>query len=64
MLKKFDSSDETIHFDKGRFETISLGAMTIGRAAYQPGWTWSTDVGSQSGQRYCEVEHSGMVVSG
>jgi quercetin dioxygenase-like cupin family protein len=38
--------------------------MTIGRATYQPGWKWSTDVGPSVGANRCNVEHLGMVVSG
>ena len=38
--------------------------MTIGRATYQPGWRWSTDVGAAMDELYCQVEHVGMVLSG
>jgi len=64
ILKQFDSPDEVTHFPKGKFETVSLGGMTIGRATYQPGWKWSEDVGPDIDQDYCTVEHIGMVVSG
>ena len=64
VLKRFDNPDETRIFDKGRFETITLGGMTIGRATYQPGWRWSADVGKDTGESYCTVEHVGMVISG
>jgi quercetin dioxygenase-like cupin family protein len=64
ILKQFEDPDELIEFEKGRFETVTLGGMTIGRATYQPGWKWSVDVGPDLGERYCTVEHVGMVVSG
>jgi hypothetical protein len=64
ILKRFDDPDEVTHFEKGKFETVTLGGMTIGRATYQPGWKWSMDVGPKVGQSYCTVEHVGMVVSG
>ena len=38
--------------------------MTIGRATYQPGWKWSEDVGAALGERFCQVEHVGMVICG
>ena len=63
-LKQFENPDEVTHFDKGKFEIVTLGGMTIGRATYQPGWKWSSDVGAPLGEQYCEVEHVGMVVSG
>jgi hypothetical protein len=64
ILKRFDEPDEVTHFEKGRFETVTLGGMTIGRASYQPGWKWSEDVGPAVGNAWCSVEHVGMVVSG
>ena len=64
IIKQFDSPDEVTQFPKGKFETVTLGGMTIGRATYQPGWKWSVDVGPDIGEDYCSVEHVGMVVSG
>ena len=64
ILKRFDDPDEVTHLEKGKFETVTLGGMTIGRATYQPGWKWSEDVGPGVGAAMCDVEHVGMVVSG
>ncbi|MEO0368298.1 MAG: cupin domain-containing protein [Pseudomonadota bacterium] len=64
VLKCFEAPDETIVVEKGVFEKVTLGGMTIGRATYQPGWKWSVDVGQELGQPFCEVEHVGMVISG
>ena len=64
ILKRFDDPDDVTVFEKGRFETITLGGITIGRATYQPGWKWSADVGQGVGEPFCTVEHVGMVVSG
>jgi quercetin dioxygenase-like cupin family protein len=63
-LKRFDSPDETRVFSKGRFDLVTLGGMTIGRATYEPGWKWSVDVGKMLGKTSCDVEHVGIVVSG
>ena len=41
ILKRFDTPDEVRTFEKGKFELVTLGRMTIGRATYQPGWKWS-----------------------
>ena len=49
ILKRFETPDETREFPKGKFETVTLGGMTIGRAM---------------GEKFCTVEHVGMVVSG
>ncbi|MDQ3256665.1 MAG: cupin domain-containing protein [Acidobacteriota bacterium] len=64
VLKRFENPDEVRTFEKGKFEVISLGGMTIGRASYEPGWKWSVDVSPLAGTPLCEVEHVGMVVSG
>ena len=44
ILKRFDNPDETREFEKGRFEVVRVGGMTLGRATYQPGWGWSAHV--------------------
>ena len=64
ILKRFETPDEVRTFDKGKFEIVHLGGMTIGRATYQPGWRWSEHVGKASGAKSCQVEHVGLVVSG
>lgn len=64
VLKRFERPDEIREFEKGRFEVVNLGGLTIGRATYQPGWKWSAHVGPGLGAEYCEVEHVGLVVSG
>ncbi len=64
ILKRFDRPDEIRTFEKGRFELVSIGGMTIGRATYEPGWRWSLHVGRAAGQTSCSVEHVGLVVSG
>jgi quercetin dioxygenase-like cupin family protein len=63
-VKRFDSSDETRNFDKGAFEVVRSGGISIGRATYEPGWKWSQHVGPIAGTKSCQVEHVGMVVSG
>ena len=64
ILKRFDQPDEIREFEKGRFEIVHIGGMTIGRATYEPGWKWSEHVGASLGERSCQVEHVGMVISG
>ena len=64
VLKSFDKPDIVRNFEKGKFEIISIGGMTIGKATYEPGWKWSKYVSPLSGTKFCEVEHLGMVLSG
>ena len=62
-IERFDSPSENREFQKGRFELVRIGGMTVGRATYEPGWKWSEHVGPAR-HRSCEVEHIGLVVSG
>jgi len=64
ILRRFDSPDETRVMEKGRFDVVHLGGLTIGRATYEPGWRWSDHVGPTVGASRCTVEHVGLVVSG
>src|SRR5437667_10971767 len=64
ILKRFESPDEVRVMQKGRFELVRLGGMTIGRAKYEPGWKWSEHVGPSVGATRCNVEHVGLVLSG
>jgi quercetin dioxygenase-like cupin family protein len=63
-LRQFETPDEVRTFDKGKFEIVRLGGVTIGRATYQPGWKWSEHVGPALGATRCSVEHVGLVISG
>jgi hypothetical protein len=64
ILKRFDQPDEVRVLEKGRFEVIRIGGLTIGRATYEPGWIWSRHVGPGVGATRCSVEHVGLVVAG
>ena len=64
ILKRFEHPDETRVFERGKFELVHVGGMTIGRATYEPGWRWSEHVGKAAGQKECMVEHVGLVISG
>lgn len=63
-VKRFDAPDEVRLFEKGKFELVQLGGMTIGRATYEPGWRWSEHVGRFLGRQSCDVEHVGIVLAG
>jgi hypothetical protein len=63
-LKRFETPDETLTFEKGKFELVRMPGMTLGRATYEPGWKWTEHVGPIVGTKTCEVEHLGLVISG
>jgi hypothetical protein len=64
ILKRFEQPDEVRTIEKGKFEIVRIGGMTIGRATYEPGWRWSQHVGPATNAASCSVEHVGIVVSG
>src|SRR5947209_2418832 len=64
ILKRFEAPDETRTFEKGRFELVNLGGLTVGRATYEPGWKWSVHVGPSVGHKSYQIEHVGMVLEG
>jgi quercetin dioxygenase-like cupin family protein len=64
ILKRFETADEVRNFEKGKFEIVRLGGVTVGRATYEPGWKWSVHVGPTVGAKSCQVEHVGLVISG
>ena len=64
ILKRFESPDERRLMDKGTFEVVRLGGLTLGRATYEPGWRWSAHVGPALGRARCPLEHVGLVLSG
>jgi hypothetical protein len=64
ILRRFESPDEVRVFELGRFELVTIGGLTIGRASYEPGWKWSTHVGPTVGAERCSVEHVGLVLEG
>jgi len=63
-LRRFENPDEVRTFEKGRFELVHIGNMTLGRAIYEPGWKWSLHIGAGVGKTSCEVEHVGLVLAG
>lgn len=64
ILRRFDTPDETRTLEKGKFEVVRIGGLTIGRATYEPGWRWSQHVGPNVGASRCLVEHVGIALSG
>jgi hypothetical protein len=37
VLKRFVRPDEVRTFEKGKFEVVRIGGISIGRATYEPG---------------------------
>jgi hypothetical protein len=63
-IRRFEAADEGRTFERGTFELVTIGGITVGRARYEPGWVWSQHVGAATGESLCQVEHVGLVESG
>jgi quercetin dioxygenase-like cupin family protein len=63
-IANFADPDDVHEFEKGRFELVTAGGSTVGRATYEPGWVWSKHVAPAAGTESCDVEHVVLVVSG
>ena len=62
--KNLDQPDETRPFGHGHLDLVQLGDVTVGRAVFEPGWRWSTDVKPVAGTDTCQQGHVGYVLSG
>jgi hypothetical protein len=64
-VKSFDSPDETRPFEgKGRADVLNIGGQVVGKATFEPGWKWSSNVKPIAGTESCQVSHLGYVLSG
>jgi len=64
QYKSFGSSDEVRSFPNGHAEVLMLDDSAVGRAVYEPGWRWSTDMPGIVGTSSCQLHHLGYSVSG
>jgi class 3 adenylate cyclase len=62
--KNLEHPDESVTFDHGHMDLVTLGELTVGRTVARPGWRWSTHIRPVVGGDWCENRHVGVVVSG
>ncbi len=63
--KSTNSPDEIRTFDKGKLElTTFKNGSTIGRATFEPGWSWDKCVKPIVKTNSCEAPHTQYIVSG
>ena len=64
--KSLDSSpDETRIFEKGKIDLANFsGDVTIGRAIFEPGWSWEKCVKPIAKTNSCQVPHTMYIISG
>ena len=64
IRKSLDAPEETRTFSNGKLELVNLDTGPVGRATFEPGWRWSTDVKPIAGTETCQTAHMGYVVAG
>lgn len=62
--KNLGEADEVRTFSRGRVEIVRLSGLVLGRAIFEPGWRWSTDVKPTAGTASCQVAHAALIISG
>ena len=63
--KSLDSSpDETRTFEKGKIELANFGDVVIGRATFEPGWSWEKCVKPLVNTNICQAPHTQYMISG
>jgi hypothetical protein len=62
--KNFDSPDETRPVGKGNVAIVNVAGGAVGRATFEPGWRWSTDVKPIAKTDMCDQHHVGYTISG
>ncbi|HEX5013457.1 MAG TPA: adenylate/guanylate cyclase domain-containing protein [Candidatus Limnocylindrales bacterium] len=64
QAKSFDVPDKTREVPKADLRLVDMGEVTVGYAAWQPGWRWSVDLKPIAGTALCENHHLGYALSG
>jgi hypothetical protein len=65
ILKKnlSDSPDEIRSFENGKVELATFNRVTIGRAEFEPGWSWKKCVKPIAKTNSCDAPHTQYVIS-
>ena len=63
-VKRFAEPDETVTFELGHTDVVTIGPLAVGREVEEPGWRWSTHVRAIAGTERCEFHHVGIQMGG
>jgi hypothetical protein len=63
IVKRFDTPEQVLVFEKGRLEVITVGGRAIGKGSYLPGWKWSY-CAAPTAMRSELPDHVGVVLTG
>jgi class 3 adenylate cyclase len=62
--RPFATPDELRTFAHGNAAVLRLDETLVGRATYEPGWRWTTDMPAIAGTPTCQLHHLGYAISG
>jgi class 3 adenylate cyclase len=62
--RKLDAPDEVLEYPLLRVNLVRVGSLTIGRGTVEPGFRWSTHVRKEADERFCQVHHLQLLLSG
>jgi hypothetical protein len=62
--RSLDKADQTMEFEHGKTDTVSVEGSTWVRNTFEPGWRWSEAVGPLVGTDTCQTHHVGYSVAG
>jgi hypothetical protein len=64
LKKSLEKPDEVRTFEKGKLEIVNFGDVVIGRATFEPGWSWDKCVKPIVNTMSCEMPHTQYMISG
>src|SRR3546814_15699774 len=62
--KLISEPEEKKKFEKSKVDIVTFSKVTIGRAEFDPGWSWEKCVKPIAKTKSCEAPHTQYVVSG
>ncbi len=63
-VRGFDQPDEARRPAKSKVDILKFGDVSIGRFAFEPGWSWAECIKPVVGGEHCQATHIGYGVSG
>jgi class 3 adenylate cyclase len=62
--KRLDAPDEVRELHRLAVNIVRVGSLTVGLGTVQPGFRWSTHVGKETDEPFCQVHHLQLLLSG
>src|SRR5262245_2653980 len=63
-IKNFEVPDDLLRLPRMTAHLVELGEVTLSKMISEPGWRWSEHFRPTVGGEWCQVRHTGIVLSG